>query len=330
MNVAVIGAGIIGLSSAYIIKKEHPEVDVTVFADKFTPNTTSDGAAGYLVPLDDHGTPRETINSLARSTLQHINKLLASFDLSATIGLSTVHGYFLFEQEVHELPDWADVVYNYHVVKKEELNRFPAAVKSAHSFSTVCIESTKYIPWLMKEFTKLGGRLVNKNVNRILELFHKHDIIVNCAGLGAKLLADDDKVFPIRGQVALVKAPWIKEFYCYYEADACRLILPTQDFVVLGGTFVENDYNTLIDLCDKEKIMKSTQEIIPSLKHAEFIRDWVGLRPGRKGIRLEVQECDNGKRIIHNYGHTASGITLHWGCAEVVLTLFKKILEESS
>lgn len=50
LKIAVIGAGIIGLSSAIAIKERIPGIDLTVLADCFTPNTTGDGAAGLWMP----------------------------------------------------------------------------------------------------------------------------------------------------------------------------------------------------------------------------------------------------------------------------------------
>lgn len=48
VRVAVLGAGITGVCSAYQIKEKYPNVDVTIIAEKFTPNNTSDGAAGLV------------------------------------------------------------------------------------------------------------------------------------------------------------------------------------------------------------------------------------------------------------------------------------------
>ena len=50
MRIAVVGAGIIGMTSAVAIKNDYPDADVTVFADLFTPNTTGDGSAGLWGP----------------------------------------------------------------------------------------------------------------------------------------------------------------------------------------------------------------------------------------------------------------------------------------
>ena len=49
-RVAVIGAGVVGLSTSVLIQGRIPGVDVTIIADKFDKDTTSDGAAGIFRP----------------------------------------------------------------------------------------------------------------------------------------------------------------------------------------------------------------------------------------------------------------------------------------
>lgn len=48
VRVAVVGAGVVGLSTAVCIAEALPFCSVTVLAEKFSPDTTSDGAAGIL------------------------------------------------------------------------------------------------------------------------------------------------------------------------------------------------------------------------------------------------------------------------------------------
>ena len=50
VKVAVLGAGIAGLSSAINVQRQMPEAEVTVIADKFGSGTTSAGAGGFFRP----------------------------------------------------------------------------------------------------------------------------------------------------------------------------------------------------------------------------------------------------------------------------------------
>jgi len=54
-------------------------------------------------------------------------------------------------------------------------------------------------------------------------------------------------------------------------------------------------------------------------KKARFV---AGVRPHRTGgvclSRNEINTAKGTKFLIHNYGHSAAGITLSWGCASVV------------
>ena len=63
MRVVVIGAGVVGLSTALCIHERfHPAqpLHMTIYADRFTPFTTSDVAAGLWQPyLSDSSNPQE-------------------------------------------------------------------------------------------------------------------------------------------------------------------------------------------------------------------------------------------------------------------------------
>eukprot|EP00795_Rhopilema_esculentum_P015652 gene15652-6936_t len=73
VKIAVIGAGIIGLSSAHVLKTFDDHLDITLFAEKFSPNTTSDGAAGiFKVNEVDKGltnTSEEKIRSVHTASI---------------------------------------------------------------------------------------------------------------------------------------------------------------------------------------------------------------------------------------------------------------------
>lgn len=65
-KVAVIGAGVMGLGTAYALKLADEQLDVTIFAEKFSPYTTSDGAAGVFKFSQGVGGMRDTPPELLR------------------------------------------------------------------------------------------------------------------------------------------------------------------------------------------------------------------------------------------------------------------------
>ena len=58
-SVAVIGGGVIGVTSALAIQDALEEVEVTIVAAELTPGTTGDGAAGVWGPRSIDGTPQQ-------------------------------------------------------------------------------------------------------------------------------------------------------------------------------------------------------------------------------------------------------------------------------
>ncbi|XP_054542871.1 D-aspartate oxidase isoform X7 [Pan troglodytes] len=71
-RIAVVGAGVVGLSTAVCISKLVPRCSVTIISDKFTPDTTSDVAAGMLIPHTYPDTPIHTQKQWFRETFNHL------------------------------------------------------------------------------------------------------------------------------------------------------------------------------------------------------------------------------------------------------------------
>ena len=52
----------------------------------------------------------------------------------------------------------------------------------------------------MKQFTDLGGVIVNRKIGSLTEL-SDFDVVVNCSGSGARQLVGDEELQVLRGQV---------------------------------------------------------------------------------------------------------------------------------
>lgn len=60
-HVAVIGAGIIGLTTAVLAQEKIPDIHVTIISEHFSPHTTGDVSAGFWMPYCLKHTPQNKI-----------------------------------------------------------------------------------------------------------------------------------------------------------------------------------------------------------------------------------------------------------------------------
>lgn len=92
----------------------------------------------------------------------------------------------------------------YRPATEEELRICPGDWKYGSFFTTLLTECSLFLPWATHKFVKAGGIIERRKIDEFSCLSREYKIIVNCCGLGAKLLCDDNKLVPIRGQVLKV------------------------------------------------------------------------------------------------------------------------------
>uniref|UniRef100_A0A8D2F2Y2 D-amino-acid oxidase n=1 Tax=Theropithecus gelada TaxID=9565 RepID=A0A8D2F2Y2_THEGE len=114
MRVVVIGAGVIGLSTALCIHERYHSVlqplDIKVYADRFTPLTTTDVAAGFWQPyLSDPSNPKEA--DWSQQTFDYLLSHIHSPN-AEKLGLFLISGYNLFHEAIPVAREGADVIVN--------------------------------------------------------------------------------------------------------------------------------------------------------------------------------------------------------------------------
>ncbi|KAH8412050.1 hypothetical protein KR222_007947 [Zaprionus bogoriensis] len=336
-NVAVIGAGVNGVSSAIKIlehyQKAKQNVQVTLISDEFTPNTTGDGSAGLWGPFLLGGTDESKVHKWSKTTHQFLEELWLSED-AGEAGVCLVPCVRLATDPNVSVGDfWRDIVYGAVELTPQQLAEYnrnrQVKFTSALSFVTYTSEPIKLLPYLMKRFVRNGGKIVKQKVTDLERFvnYSPYDVIVNCTGLGSRQLLNDEQMYSVRGQVSRVKANWIFTALLD-ESDDGNYIIPNTESVVLGGTHQEKDYNTRVSETDKRFIIDGCRRMLPGLINTQHLFDWVGLRPGRVQLRLDAERRGQ-KLLIHNYGHGGSGVTLAWGCADDVLDLLLAAQQKS-
>lgn len=330
VKVAVLGAGIAGLTSAINVQRQMPEAEVTVIADKFGSGTTSDGAGGFFRPympdIYHDGLDPKVADQWVKDSWHFYNGLARSA-LAEESGQALVPGIAVYYEEKGKgydllktlVPDFREV--SPRQLKEMNLARY----KYGYAFTTVVSQSSKFLRWLMFKFREAGGKVLEKTVHNLTELQPSYDIVVNCCGLRGEV-SGDSSCFPIKGQLVHLDCPWQK---CFFFADDNIYMIPHDNKLIVGGVRMRGNNVKEVDPDIRDRILTRAQELHPQIKGAKVIGDWVGLRPGRKsGVRLETEilKCGNGKSltVIHNYGHAGHGITLGWGCGKHAAGLVKQ------
>jgi len=323
-SVAVVGAGIIGISTALEIQALIPGAQVTIFSEDVSPDTTADGAAGIFGLYLMGATPTEDQVRWAQITHDWMERLWKTPN-GGKLGLALVSSTRLNHSPVP--PTWKDVVFGLRTMSQEELSaygRLEGRHESGLEMVTFTAEPVRFLPWMMNRFLKAGGSIVRKRVESLQELANQYEVVVNCSGIGARKLVGDKLVSPLRGQVMRVAAPWLRKVVLD-DRDDGNYVIPNLDSVVVGGTHQDGDWDRTPRAEDKDFILAGGTAIEPSLRGATHIKDWVGLRPGRPSVRLERERAE-GLEVVHNYGHGGSGITVFQGCAEDAAQLVQEAL----
>ncbi|MGH3324270.1 MAG: FAD-dependent oxidoreductase, partial [Streptomyces sp.] len=182
---------------------------------------------------------------------------------------------------------------------------------------TPLVDMRTYLPFLRGRLTAAGGRCERRELTSLAEASAEANTVVNCSGLGARELAADPEMRPVRGQIVVVENPGIDEWYLATRpgTDETTYLLPQPYGLLLGGTAEDGVADLTPDPAAAEAIVRRCAGVHPALAQARVLEHRVGLRPYRPRVRLETERLPDGALCVHNYGHGGAGVTVSWGCA---------------
>ena len=306
MRCTVVGAGVSGLSCAVrLLEAGH---DVEVISDRFSPDTVSDVAAAIWYPFLT--APADRADTWGVVTYAKLERL-AKENPESGVRMRDGREYL---RQVIEPPAWRDALAAFSILDQDEI---PEGYVFGWQFRAPVIEMPLYMPWLRSRVETLGGTLRQSFVEDLSEV--PGEVVVNCVGLGARELCQDDEVRPARGQVIFLdQDPGIGHFD--QQPETLTYTIPRSDVTVLGGMAQVDDWGMDIRPEENDLILDKVEALWPELDRSKIVGGAVGLRPSRSEVRLEVEDM-GGRKVIHNYGHGGAGVTLSWGCAEEVAEL---------
>ncbi len=217
---------------------------------------------------------------------------------------------------------YKDLMPDYRVLPQAEL---PDGATLGLKYTALAINPLIFLPWLKSKLEKKGVDFIRAEIKSIDEArsITKAKIIVNASGVGAKALADDDSVVPVRGQTMFVKTDFNE--LVMFEGSEYTYVIPRAGSggVIMGGIKSDRldaavDPDLKVDIL--RRVNRATKGAFEALD-LKKVTDIIGFRPGRKGgIRVE-REGD----VVHAYGVEGAGYIYSFGIAERVAQLIDGI-----
>lgn len=299
----VVGGGVIGLTTAVVLAERG--LRVRVWTRDPVERTTSAVAGALWWPY--HIEPKVTARAWALRSLEVYEKLA---ERPEATGVRLVHGV-LGETDPADVESWT-------AGRLTGLRRATAHEYGAGTGVRArlpLIDMSTYLPWLRERLLRAGGTVEERTVTDLAEA--DAPVVVNCTGLGARELAADPSVRPVRGQLVVVENPGVDTWLGSTAPDGTMAhFFPQPGRLLLGGTAQDDDWSLEPDPTVAEAIVRRCAALRPEIAGARILEHRVGLRPARDAVRLERAELPDGRVVVHHYGHGGAGVTVAWGCAD--------------
>jgi D-amino-acid oxidase len=227
--VAVLGSGIVGLSTARLVQEAG--FPVTIYTAALPPDTTSNIAGGQFHPF---GLFRDEA-----VTAQWKAQFASALDYSwrrFQIMVGDDYGIRWLPTYVEtDSPD-SKVIANFPPINRmltRAEHAFP--VESLLRYDTMYVETGRYLRQMIRDVQLAGGRIEVRKFAAPADIAAlSESLVFNCTGIGSRELFGDSELRPARGQLAILE-PQPEVRYAFTGEPG--YMFPRPDGIVLGGTF---------------------------------------------------------------------------------------------
>jgi D-amino-acid oxidase len=264
---AVIGCGVNGLSSALALLDAG--FDVTIYARELPPDTTSNKSGAQWSPSSIFDPDR--VDPSFRALYTRVSELsYARFQtlLGEDYGVRWIENF--------DCNDRADAGFFQSVERRwimhlyPQLQRFgpgehPFPTTYATRFLTMLIEPNRYLRALTRDVLARRARIVVRELASRAELAALAEpLVVNCSGLGARVLAGDAALDPVRGQLDVLRPDPAIDYTALYGGGG--YMFPRSDGIVLGGTFQHGNSDLNPDPASSARIVGSAARFFGAMR----------------------------------------------------------------
>ncbi|KAM3448262.1 hypothetical protein MY3296_007945 [Beauveria thailandica] len=362
-TVVVIGAGILGLSSALkiqeaitarkasgegqlqvlLVSREWPS-SIPGSPSKHSPNYASMWAGAHVRPIPATTAQLRREAGWLKQTVAEFGSQLQTepwSGITRTLGIELLEapddGYQ--KQDANSFSEETGLL-RYRKWSEVEL---PENVVLGYEYETYCVNPPVYCQSLLRRFILRGGRTLKRDLKTEWEAFGLQKdvvLVVNASGTGF----GDPKYFPTRGQTVVTDMDDATKTVTRQHKDGTWSFIIPRFFsggTIVGGTKQPGDWSAEPDadtratlLAGGRKLRQFASSLGSKSDNVSVIADVVGRRPTREGgMRIELErQAVSGRQsaVLHAYGAGGRGYEIGWGVANEVAQLVNKFLTEES
>jgi len=263
-SAAVIGCGVVGLSTARVLQRRG--FNVTIYAKAVPPETTSNiaGASWFPSSVVERGRRTAGFDSQFERAARMAHRAYQLL-VGDEYGVHWRQQYTLSDEEREDPWDYAMLRDLFPEGRNLDQREHPFPAKFVHVDTMMFIEPSIYLNALMRDFFIAGGRIRRMEFAEPRQLGSLSErVIVNCTGLGSRELFGDKELTPAKGQLTVL-LPQPEVDYAIVT-DQFLYMFPRRDGIVLGGTF-ERGVETLVpDPEAEDRILTGHHEIFSQMR----------------------------------------------------------------
>jgi D-amino-acid oxidase len=205
---AVIGCGVVGLSTARLLQQRG--YAVTIYAKAMPPDTTSNVAGGLWNPTTVYDRQRVTpefrrqFGEAGRTAFRRYQSLVGEAYGVRWLPLFRLSSEARYQQAPPESA-YSEIEPLYPDARQLARNEHCFDVPYVYRNYSMLIEPATYLNALLRDFLTARGDLVVREFRDAHDLMSlPEELLFNCTGLGARDLFHDDELIPIRGQLSFL------------------------------------------------------------------------------------------------------------------------------
>lgn len=274
--IAIIGAGVIGLFTAYDLKKRGFN-NITIYADRVD-SLTSHNAGGLLAPVSMDNAPgmQATIDQIGIDAYRFYDAIAKNKNADFKGGALIVPTYFN-DREDSGLEPYVGIVMQ--PAKEVVLDFGNGTRRKMVAYDDGIYMDTATLMGELNQYMKTHNiPIVKQKINSFSGV--KQKFIFNCSGLGSSQLANDADVIPVQGHLIMLKNQvpqnlnyMILVYFGEGKSEANQkakrsfYIFPKrlantapQDIGVIGGTFIEGGNPNTPNLKEFDLLLKGAKD----------------------------------------------------------------------